>query len=175
MPGTVMKRRKIIAALLSLVILAFLPSAQACAAVKYYKDEEHGFSFSYPETWQLHSLLFEGMIVLAPQADAITAHFFVNTLSPYDEAKMTKEDMLNNYVEASDKKVKVLSYGPAKLGGVPCVAIEVIYASGKKQIRERMYRANHEGKGYVIAIVAISKKYGEYEDSFKMMLDSFRF
>lgn len=38
-----------------------------------------------------------------------------------------------------------------------------------------MYMANHKEKGYMLVFSAISKDYGKCEDSFKMILDSFKF
>lgn len=176
MPGAVIKSKKIIAALLTLALLAFLLSGQACAAPKRYKDAEHGFSFSYPETWVQRDFFVNSAMVSTSQTDSATANFAVNVSPPLEMAEMTEEAIAEGY-EMIMSDVEILSYKVIKLGGVPCIAVDMLFSMGKQHTRARqqMYMANHKGKGYVLVFTTSVKDYVKCEDSFKMILDSFKF
>lgn len=179
MPGAVMKSKKIMAILLALAVLAFLPPGQACAAVKHYTDAERGFSFSYPETWEQRVFAVDSVMVLSPPIDGvidgISAYFCVHAFPPFEAAEMTEEAIAKDYKKIKND-VEILSYKKTKFRGVPCVAVDMVYTrAGKKQFREQMYLANRNGKGYALMFSAMRKDYGKYEGSFKIILDSFKF
>lgn len=170
----VMKMKRIAAILLSFALLAFLPSGQACAAPKRYTDADHGFSFSYPETWQLHNMCFDTVMVFAPLADGITANVSIFVMEPFEEADMTLDEFIEYYAWLAGD-AEMLSYRKTKLGGVPCVAVEAFCPNSKQKVRELVYYANYDEKGYVLAMRTYDEDYGKCVDSFKMILDSFKF
>lgn len=136
MLGTVMNSKKITAALMTLAVLTFLLSGQACAAVKNYKDAKHGFSFSYPETWQQMDFFANGAFVYAPRADGISANFSVNVSPPLEIAEITEEALAEAYEMIMDD-VEILSYKTIKLNDVSCVVVDMLCTMGKQKQRAR--------------------------------------
>lgn len=121
MPGTVIKSKKIIAALLTLALSAFLPPVQALAAAKDYKDAEHGFSFSYPETWR-YSHLENYLELTSPYAGDFRAVVIVQ-VSPPLEAMMTGE-ALASFHKMLMEDVQVSSFRKIELDGVHCAVFD---------------------------------------------------
>lgn len=176
MPGAATKSKKITAALLTLALLAFLSAGQACAAPQRYKDAELGFSFSYPETWRQLDAVAGITLVFAPPEDGVSANFAVSVTSPLELAVMT-EDAFVEFYEMMMGDVEMLLYKTTKVGGAPCVFADMLVTIGKQQRRARQlaYMVNNKGKGYVLVFTTNIKDYGKCEDSFKMILDSFKF
>lgn len=177
MPVTMMKSKKIIAAALTLALLAFLLPGQACAALKDYKDAERGFSFSYPETWELRRTQLGSIRVFTTPSDGISANFSVTVAPPWEEEYMTADAIAGVY-KGGAEKVEILSHKKTKLKGVPCVAVNMIYTTmsdQKLKIRQQVYMANYKGKGYIIVAGAASEDYGKSERFLKAILDSFKF
>lgn len=183
MSGAVMKMKKIAAILLSLVILAFLPSAQAYAAANNYKDEKHCFSFSYPEEWELRNtsidfamVYAEGVMVVAPQVDGSTAVFCVS-VTPALEREVSVDELFALFFNSISDNAEILSYEMTTLDDVPCVALDLIETErmSKLGVRCQQYVTVHNGRGYMLVFTADKEDYVNYEDSFTAILDSFRF
>lgn len=180
----VMKMKKIAAISLALTLLAFPLTGQARAAAKHYRDAEHGFSFSYPETWGLQNtsidffmLFVEGVWVVAPPVDGRTAVFCVNVIPVPEGEEVSVDDLFAEFFQVAPDDAEILLYEKTKLKDVPCVAMDCLHLQpvAKLMIRYKMYASVDNERAYILILAAPEEDYGKYEASFEAILDSFKF
>lgn len=114
-------------------------------------------------------------IAATSRTESAAASFAVMVFPPFEPAAMTKEAIIGQCAENGDD-AEILSHGTITLGGAPCAVFDILRTGdGHETARELICMANRGGKGYTLVFSAAALDYGKFEDSFKMILDSFNF
>ncbi|MCL2711495.1 MAG: SUMF1/EgtB/PvdO family nonheme iron enzyme, partial [Planctomycetaceae bacterium] len=154
------------------------------AAGHVYKDNEYGFSFSYPENWRVHpdpaSINMHAALFGEPD-DGFPPGISIQILPPIEDIfTTTKEKVQREVEESGGQNVRIFDFGHKQLGGRECLFIHIQMTLGEGtakglQLEQFQFMLPHKGKTLQVMLTDSPANFGKNRPIFDSIANSFQF
>ncbi len=171
-----MERKYLITAIFSICLIALLTNtiaAQSKTGLKNYKNDKHGFSFSYPADWN-EKKLDPAIIIFAAKAEANFEANINVTVVPIDQSMTASKKAFQDAYSANFKNCIIEELSDISIGGQKGRKLVYKWNSEGVGIKQAQYFYTNKDKMYVITCTMPDNKSKKYMRIFDSIISTYK-